>query len=70
VGCVKKKESEKVKGSGAAQKKKKTKETLGWIGCWRELSLSGFNYFQTPFSGLNQIIIGFEFEQILNESKN
>jgi hypothetical protein len=46
----------------AARKMKKTKETLGRMGCFRELSPRGFNYFQNPFSGLNQILNGFKFE--------
>jgi hypothetical protein len=33
----------------AARKMKKTKETLGRMGCFRELSPRGFNYFQNPF---------------------
>jgi hypothetical protein len=58
------KNKEKRREEWATQKKKKRKETLSRMGCWRELSLRGFNYFQNPFlfPGLNQILNGSEFE--------
>jgi hypothetical protein len=62
VGCTGKKNKTKRMEAWAARKMKKTKETLGRMGCFRELSPRGFNYFQNPFSGLNQILNGFKFE--------